>query len=76
LVAPVYDYMKELRSRVQDCFDAGHTRRETVERVKPLDAFPCSYSDEERLRRLLRSSVERVYDEIKKAQQRSRQRVQ
>ncbi len=75
LVEPVYDYLLDVRTRVKECFEEGHTRRETVERVKPLDAFPIASGDEERLRRFLRSSIERIYDEIKKASQRSRQRA-
>jgi cyclase len=75
IIGPLHDYLSELYCRVKDCYHAGHTRRETVERVKPLDAFPVARGDEEHLRRLLRSSVERVYDEIKKAHTRGRQRV-
>ncbi len=75
LIEPVYNYLKELQARVEACFQAGHTRRETVERVKLLDAFPVAPGDEERLRRMLRSSVERFYDEIKKEVLRNRQRA-
>ena len=76
MVEPLYNYLKDMRTRVEACFRAGHTRRETVERVKPIDAFPVPPGDDERLRRMLRSSVERVYDEIKKDALRSRQRSQ
>ncbi len=76
MVGPLVDYLAELRSRVEASFQAGHTRRETVERVKLVDAFPVPPGGEERLRRLLRSSVERVYDEIKKEAIRNRQRSQ
>lgn len=75
MIGPVYDYFRDFCAQVEACFHAGHTRRETVERVKPLDAFPIPPGEEERLRRLLRSSVERVYDEYKKASIRSRQRA-
>ncbi len=71
----IYDYLVEFRTRVDACFRAGHTRRETVERVRPLEAFPIAPGDEERIRRILRSSVERVYDEIKKEAIRNRQRA-
>lgn len=74
IIEPVYSYLRELYCRVEECFRTGHTRRETVERVKPLDAFPVASGREEQLRRLLRSSVERVYDEIKKESTRSRPR--
>ncbi len=73
ILAPIYDYLKEMRTRVEACFLAGHTRRETVERVKMLDAFPVVAGEEERLRRLQRSSVERTYDEIKKDALRARE---
>lgn len=75
IIEPIYDYLKEFCTRIEVCFQAGHTRRETVERVRPLGAFPVAPGDEERLRRLLRSSVERVYDEIKKESLRTRQRT-
>jgi hypothetical protein len=74
IIDRLYDYVQDFRQRIDACFRAGHTRRETVERVKPIDAFPFPPGDEERVRRILRSSVERVYDEIKKATIRSRQR--
>lgn len=73
IIAPIHNYLLEAHIRVGECFRAGHTRRETVERVRPLDAFPYPPEDEERLRRMLRSSVERIYDEIKKAALRARQ---
>jgi cyclase len=76
IIEPVYAYLKDTRTRVEECYLAGHTRRETVERVRPLEAFPYAPDDEEHLRRFLRSSVERIYDEIKKAAIRSRQRAQ
>ncbi len=76
MVDALYDYLKELRTRIEACFQAGHTRRETVERVKLVDAFPVSPNDEDRIRRLLRSGVERVYDEVKKEALRNRQRTQ
>ena len=66
--------LAELRGRVEACFRAGHTRRETVERVKLFGAFPVAPGDDERVRRILRSSAERVYDEIKKEASRSRER--
>jgi cyclase len=66
IVTPLYDYLQELRARVLASFQAGHTRRETVERVKLLDSFPVPPRDEERLRKSLRAGVERVYDEVKK----------
>lgn len=75
IIQPIYDYLADFFERVEACFHAGHTRRETVERVKPLDAFPVPAGQEESLRRLLRASVERVYDEYKKASARSRQRA-
>jgi len=74
IIDRVYSYVFEFRARVEACFHAGHTRRETVERVRPLEAFPVAVGDEERVRRILRSSVERVYDEIKKEALRGRQR--
>jgi len=76
IVDTIYNYMTELRGRVEACFQAGHTRRETVERVRPLGAFPIAPGDEEHARRLLRSGVERIYDEIKKEAIRNRQRLQ
>jgi len=75
IIERLYDYLVDFRTRVEACYQAGHTRRETVERVKPIEAFPIASGNEERLRRILRASVERVYDEIKKEALRSRQRV-
>ncbi len=71
----IYDYVRDFRSRVEACFRAGHTRRETVERVRPIDAYPVAPGEEDHIRRILRSSVERVYDEIKKEALRNRQRA-
>ncbi len=75
IVEPLYRYLTELRQRVEECFLAGHTRRETVERVKPLEAFPIPSGQEERVRRFIRASVERVYDEIKRTATRNRERT-
>ncbi|MDI7275892.1 MAG: MBL fold metallo-hydrolase [Anaerolineae bacterium] len=75
MIEPLRAYLQEFRERVEECFLAGHTRRETVERVRPLEAFPVPPGQEEHLRRLLRASVERVYDEIKRAAMRDRQRT-
>lgn len=75
IIGPIYQYLQDFCSRVEACFRAGHTRRETVERVRPIDAFPVASGDEDRIRRILRSSVERVYDEIKKEALRNRQRA-
>jgi cyclase len=75
IIERLYEYLVDFRARVEASFRAGHTRRETVERVRPIDAFPVEPGDEERVRRILRSSVERVYDEIKKEALRNRQRA-
>lgn len=74
IIDTLYQYLAELRGRVEACFRAGHTRRETVERVKLFGAFPVAPGDDERVRRILRSSAERIYDEIKKEASRSRER--
>ncbi|MGQ9682745.1 MAG: MBL fold metallo-hydrolase [Anaerolineae bacterium] len=75
LLEPVQAYLWELRARVEQCLLAGHSRRETVERVRLLDAFPVPPGGEERVRRVLRSSIERVYDELKRESVRPRQRA-
>ncbi|MCL6430921.1 MAG: MBL fold metallo-hydrolase [Anaerolineae bacterium] len=75
IIEPMQEYITELRQRIEECFLAGHTRRETVDRVRPLDAFPVPSGEEDRLRRLLRASVERIYDEIKRSATRNRQRT-
>ena len=76
LADQIYRYLKDLRTRVEACYQAGYTRRETVERVKSLDGYSVAPGDEERIRRLLRSGVERIYDEIKKENTRNRSRDQ
>jgi cyclase len=60
------DYIQKLRERVHECFSEGCTRRESVDRVRMLDFYPAPASRREEIERRVRASVERVYDEFKK----------
>lgn len=61
------EYIIQMRERVYECFRNGYTRRETVDRVKMQDFFSIPPARREVIERRIRSSVEHVYDEFKKA---------
>ncbi len=60
------DYISAVRERVCEHFEAGLTRRETVDRVKMDDLCPIPSDRRTAVERMIRGSVERVYDEFKK----------
>ncbi|MGC8787193.1 MAG: MBL fold metallo-hydrolase [Anaerolineae bacterium] len=66
------EYIVQMRERVQECFRNGYTRRETVDRVKMEDFFSIPPARREMIERRIRSSVEHVYDEFKKASDKKR----
>lgn len=66
------DYISKMRERVYDCFANGCTRRESVDRVRMQDFFPFPSSRREEVERRIRASVERVYDEFKKENEKKR----
>nr|MBC7245133.1 MBL fold metallo-hydrolase [Chloroflexota bacterium] len=66
------DYIVKMRERVHECFRNGYTRRETVDRVRMQDFFSIPPARREAIERRIRSSVEHVYDEFKKAAEKKR----
>lgn len=66
------DYISKMRERVYDCFANGCTRRESVDRVRMLDFYSIPASKREEVERRIRASVERVYDEFKKENEKKR----
>lgn len=67
------DYIQKMRERVYECYSGGHTRRETVDRVRMQDFFPVPSAKRDEVERRIRASVERVYDEFKKETEKRRQ---
>jgi len=68
VLAPLIDYIVEMRERTAECFATGASRRDCVEKVGMLDYFPVAESDTVRIKERRRHSVERVYTEIRLAQ--------
>ena len=66
------DYISKMRDRVYDCFTGGCTRRESVDRVRMSDFCPVPASKRDEVERRIRASVERVYDEFKKDNEKKR----
>lgn len=66
------EYIIQMRERVYECFRNGYTRRETVDRVRMQDFFNIPQARREVIERRIRSSVEHVYDEFKKAAEKKR----
>jgi len=60
------DYITAIRERVWEQFEAGLTRRETVDKVKMDDFYAIPSDRRTAVERTIRGSVERVYDEFKK----------
>lgn len=60
------DYITAIRERVYEHFEAGLTRRETVDKVKMDDFYTIRSDRRSAVERMIRGSVERVYDEFKK----------
>jgi len=60
------DYITAIRERVHEQFEAGLTRRETVDKVKMDDFYAIPSDRRTVVERMIRGSVERVYDEFKK----------
>lgn len=67
------DYITAIRERVWEQFEAGLTRRETVDKVRMDDFFTIPSDRRSLVERMIRSSVERVYDEFKKGPPKRRQ---
>ncbi len=59
-------YILQMRERVEEFYNNGYTRRETVDRVKMEDYFPIPETRRNDIERRVRGSVERVYDELKR----------
>jgi len=66
------DYITAIRERVYKHFEAGLTRRETVDKVRMDDFYAIPSDRRATVERLIRGSVERVYDEFKKGPQKRR----
>jgi len=67
VISPLYDYIAEMRRRVNEMFEAGASRRECVEKVGMLDWFPIPEGQSSLVKRRRRENVERVYTEIRLA---------
>jgi len=65
-------YITAICDRVYEHYEAGLTRRETVDKVTMDDFFPIPSERRSAVERTIRGSVERVYDEFKKAPQKRR----
>jgi cyclase len=65
-------YITAMRERVHEQFEAGLTRRETVDKVKMSDLLPIPADRRTLVERRIRGSVERVYGEFKKGPQKRR----
>ncbi len=68
VIAPLIEYITEMRRRTAECFATGASRRDCVEKVGMLDFFPVPEEKAARIRERRRHSVERVYTEIRLAQ--------
>lgn len=67
LIDPLYQYLAEMRRRILELFMEGASRRECVEKVGMLDAFPIAKGEEGEVKLRRRHSVERIYTEIRVA---------
>jgi cyclase len=67
---PLKAYIQEMRERVADWYEKGTSRRDTVDKVRSemLDRFPIREPRKDRVMRQIRSSIERVYEEVRKGQ--------
>jgi len=74
VIAPMMEYITEMRRRTEELFLRGASRRESVEKVGMLDWFPFAEEEAARIRRRRRQSVERIYTEIRIAHRRPRSR--
>jgi cyclase len=71
-VARLEEYIREMRSRVEELYQAGASRRECVEKVGMLDFYPVPEDQVSRVKRRRRESIERVYAEVRTAHPRAR----
>ncbi len=65
VLAPLHDYIVEMRRRVVQLFKEGSSRRETVEKIGMLDYYPVSEEELADVKLRKRHSVERVYTEVR-----------
>ena len=67
-IPPLIEYIQEMRRRVSDFYGQGSSRRDTVDKVRNemLERFPVADGRKDVIARQIRSSVERVYEEIRK----------
>jgi len=67
-IAPLIEYITEMRRQVQEQYQSGNSRRETVDKVRAtmLERFPAPAGAKDALARQVRASIERVYEEIRK----------
>ncbi|MBC7233361.1 MAG: MBL fold metallo-hydrolase [Chloroflexi bacterium] len=66
------EYISQMRERVYECYRSGYTRRETVDRVRMEEFFSIPPARREVIEQRIRSSVQHVYDEFKKAADKKR----
>jgi len=64
-IAPLIEYITEMRKRTEELFLRGASRRQAVEKVDMLDWFPFTEEQAAAIRRRRRESVERIYAEIR-----------
>ena len=67
MIDPLYQYLAEMRRRILELFAQGASRRECVEKVGMLDAFPVAKGQESEIKLRRRHSIERLYTEIRVA---------
>jgi len=70
VIEPLIAYITEMHRRVAELFEAGASRRESVDKVGMLDYYPVPENQAARIKRRRRENVERVYTEIRTAQRR------
>ncbi|MFH1086481.1 MAG: MBL fold metallo-hydrolase [Chloroflexota bacterium] len=74
VVEPLYDYINELRQRIEEMYDRGASRRECVEKIDMLSWFPVPDESLARVKRRCRENVEQVYTEIRTNARKRRQK--
>jgi len=64
-VRTLTEYIEEMTRAVSEFYRAGLSRKDTVSKVKMLDWFPVKEKEQARAEQRMKTSLQRVYDEIK-----------
>jgi cyclase len=59
------EYIRRMRAQVRKLYRAGRSKTETASRVDLLNFFPVPDKDRQKIRKRFKTSVGRVYEEIK-----------